>query len=56
MLVVAGIEHPVSGIEHQDGNRPILTFWDGFGHYHVIQSRRTEKSEAVTLRYSKGSG
>jgi hypothetical protein len=32
MFEVAGIEHPVSGIEHQDGNRPILTFCDSFGH------------------------
>jgi hypothetical protein len=28
----AGIEHPVSRIHHQDGNRPILTFCDRSGY------------------------
>jgi hypothetical protein len=33
---LAGIEHPVSGIEHQDGNRPILPFSFSSGHFIAI--------------------
>jgi hypothetical protein len=43
----AGIEHPVSDIRHQDGNRPILTFCDILDHFPaVVQRALTQKLSA----------
>jgi hypothetical protein len=46
----AGIEHPVSDIRQQDGNRPILTFCDILGHFHAIMQCILSKKSGAYVK------